>query len=70
VAPFTVNEAAYDPAASEAASDTVRVPLFVPFRGDTDNQEAVGVLTDHFRAPLPALRMVTVWDGSVVPAVP
>jgi hypothetical protein len=69
---LTTNDAEYgveEAAKFCVAKLTVSDPLFVPDFGETLSQAAVGIETDHFRAPLPELRIVTVWDGIADPAV-
>jgi hypothetical protein len=65
----TVNDVEYVPALKADGKLTVTVPALTPLVGETLIQEAAGGAIDHFSAPFPSFRMLTVCEGTVVPGL-
>jgi len=66
----TAKDVEYVPALKADGKLTVTVPLWTPLVGETVIHDAVGAAIDHLRDPFPSIRMLTLCEGRIVPALP
>ena len=66
----TANDVEYVPELNVDGKLTVTVAFCVPLVGDTLTQDTAGGEIDHLSDPFPLFEMLTVCEGSIVPAVP
>jgi hypothetical protein len=66
----TVNDVEYVPALKADGKLTVTVSLLVPLVGETFTHDTGGGAIDHLSDPFPPFEMLTVCEGTIVPAVP